>query len=383
MASTAIEVPRVSKQRNALFFLYLGFLLTGVVNAILGPLLPVLQSRFQVTDSELGTLFAAQFAGASLGGLVSQWRLRLSIIGGYALIAAGLLGLSISAWAAVPIAVFAFGFGLGAAIPATNMTVAHAQRERRAASLNVLNLIWGAGAASSAVVVALVLRWLQFSGMLVFIAACSAAICAALMLVRIPLFAPGQTERQPGRAAGRLLSYCMALFLYIGVEGCVGGWAGTYAATMAHGSLYTTLSLVAFWGALLGGRAIAAMILRYISDDALFKISLLMTAAGLLVFVIARSGTVVVFAALIAGLGLAPIFALLLTLMSRYAEAAGTAIPGWLFSLGSMGGAALPWLFGVTSTHFGGVRYGLVVPCIGTVILALFAFREGKLNSAQ
>jgi fucose permease len=108
-----------------------------------------------------------------------------------------------------------------------------------------------------------------------------------------------------------------------------------------------------------------------------------MTAAGLLVFVIARSGTVVVLAALIAGLGLAPIFALLLTLMSRYAEAAGTAIPGWLFSLGSMGGAALPWLFGVTSTHFGGVRYGLVVPCIGTVILALFAFREGKLNAAQ
>ena len=382
MASSVLDVPRVSRYRSGLFLLHVGFLLTGIVNALLGPLLPILQSRFHATDSELGTLFAAQFAGASLGGLVSQWRPRLSIVGGYALIAAGVLTLDLSTWAVVAIAVFAFGFGLGSAIPATNMTVAYGEKDRRAASLNVLNLIWGAGAASSALVVAALMRSLRFSGMLVAISATAAAIAVALLLIRVPMTFPAEETRvaESSRTAGRLFLYCFLLFLYIGIEGCVGGWSGKYAATMPNGRIYITISLIAFWGALLAGRAVAAIILRYTTESLLFRASLLTTAAGLVVLFAARTGPVVVLAALIAGLGLAPMFALLLSLMSRYAEGASVNIPGWLFSLGSMGGGALPWLFGVTSSAFGSLRYGLIVPSIGTLILAMFVFREGKLN---
>ncbi len=382
MATCAVEVPRVPKNRTALILLHIGFGLTGIVNALLGPLLPVLQSRFQATDAELGTLFIAQFAGASLGGLVSQWRPRVSIVGGYALIAAGLLSLALSPWSTVVLTVFLFGFGLGAAIPATNMTVAYAESDRRAASLNILNLIWGAGAAGSALVVALLMRTLHFSGTLIAISATAAAVAIALLLSRIPATYPAEESRtsNSSNAEGRLLLYCLLLFLYIGVEGCIGGWAGKYSETLAHGDTYVTASLFTFWGALLAGRAAAAFVLRYLTESRLFRICLLTTAVGLVVFFFARNGMVVVLAALIAGLGMAPLFALILSLMSRYAENNSVHIPGWLFSLGSMGGGALPWLFGVTSSTFGSLRLGLVVPALGTLALMLLITREGKLN---
>jgi fucose permease len=376
MAATAVDISRGPRYRSALFLLHVGFLLTGIVNALLGPLLPILQSRFHANDSELGALFAAQFAGASLGGLVSQWRPRLSIVGGFVLIAGGLLALAVSGWGVVALAVFAFGFGLGAAIPATNMTVAYAAKDGRAASLNVLNLIWGAGAAGSALIVAALMRWLHFSGMLFVISIAAAAVALALLIVRVPATFPAKRDDRDSTGAGKLLLYCFLLFLYIGVEGCVGGWAGKYAATLSSKHFYVTISLVSFWAALLTGRAIAAVLLRHTGEAVLFRASLLTTAAGLAVFFIAHSGAIVVVAALIAGLGLAPLFALLLSLMSRYAEAASVNIPGWLFSLGSMGGGALPWLFGATATASGSLRVALIVPSVGTLLLTFFVLRE-------
>jgi fucose permease len=370
------------QHRAALALLHVGFLLSGIVNALLGPLLPILQSRFHATDAELGTLFVAQFAGASLGGLVSQWRPRVSIVGGYALVAVGLVALAVSPWSAVVLTVFVFGFGLGAAIPATNMTVAYAESDRRAASLNILNLIWGAGATGSALIVAVLMRYLHFSGTLVSIAAAATAIAIALLFSRIPATYPAEESRSSdsSHATGRMLLYCFLLFLYIGVEGCVGGWAGQYAESMASRRIYVTASLVTFWGAILAGRAVAAIVLRYISESRLFRVSLLTTGAGLILFFAAKTGVVVVLASLIAGLGLAPIFALQLSLMSRYAESASVHIPGWLFSLGSMGGGALPWLFGVTSSAAGSLRLGFFVPALGTITLMFCVVREGRLN---
>jgi fucose permease len=215
--------------------------------------------------------------------------------------------------------------------------------------------------------------------MLVLVAGAAATIAVALLFAPIPPIPkekPGDSDS--GAHSGQLLLYCLALFLYIGVEGCIGGWSGKYAASIGNGSTYVTASLVAFWGALLSGRAVAALVLRYVRDMMLLWMSLLATAAGLGLFWIAGSGPMIVIAALVAGLGLAPVFALLLSLMTQFAESADTHIPGWLFSLGSMGGAALPWLFGVTSAYFGQPRLGFLVPSFGTACLFVFALFETR-----
>ncbi len=110
---------------------------------------------------------------------------------------------------------------------------------------------------------------------------------------------------------------------------------------------------------------------------ALFLLALLTTAA-------ANSQTTSatqpanVLAALISGLGLASMFALLLSLMSRYAENAPVHNSPLALLPMKYGGGAL--LFGVTSSAFGSLRFGFVIPALETVMLMFFVAREDRLN---
>ena len=49
-----------------------GFLLVGIVGTLLGPMLPLLASRWRLDDAEAGSLFIAQFAGAMIGSALSS-----------------------------------------------------------------------------------------------------------------------------------------------------------------------------------------------------------------------------------------------------------------------------------------------------------------------
>src|SRR5258708_1262771 len=52
------------------------FVLTGVVTTFLGPILPALASRWELSDSRSGYFFTAQFLGAMLGVGISSLLLR-------------------------------------------------------------------------------------------------------------------------------------------------------------------------------------------------------------------------------------------------------------------------------------------------------------------
>jgi magnesium transporter len=52
--------------------LHSGSLLVGVVHTLLGPILPMLASRWRLDDAEAGSLFIAQFTGAMIGSALSS-----------------------------------------------------------------------------------------------------------------------------------------------------------------------------------------------------------------------------------------------------------------------------------------------------------------------
>jgi hypothetical protein len=71
----------------------------------------------------------------------------------------------------------------------------------------------------------------------------------------------------------------------VAIDKSVGGnWARKYAESMASRKIYVTASLVTFWGALLAGRAAAAILLRYTSESSLFR------GAVTLIFFVVREG---------------------------------------------------------------------------------------------
>ena len=118
---------------------HVGFVLSGVVTTLLGPLLPALAVRWSLNDIQAGYLFTAQsigtLAGVSVGGPITRrigWLRGLGI--GFVLMSSGLAALGVSSWFWGLTAVSLNGIALGIVLPATNLLVAGVNPARRAES---------------------------------------------------------------------------------------------------------------------------------------------------------------------------------------------------------------------------------------------------------
>jgi len=94
--------------------LHAGFVLTGVVTTLLGPILPVLSAKWSLSDTQGGYLFVAQFFGSTAGVILSSYLIsRLghfrSLVAGYALMAIRMAALAIVSWPLCIIAVAVHG----------------------------------------------------------------------------------------------------------------------------------------------------------------------------------------------------------------------------------------------------------------------------------
>jgi len=65
-------------------------------------------------------------------------------------------------------------------------------------------------------------------------------------------------------------------------------------------------------------------------------------------------------------------------LLEEWFGSALTVVSGVIFSVGNLGGAALPWAVGALSTRFGGLRAGFVVPLAGAGFMLTFYFFHPK-----
>ncbi len=354
------------------------FFATGLASVLLGPLIPDLRAGWAVTHSQAGSLFVAQFVSSSIGAVLSTFRLRRSLIVGYGLIAGGLTALAAGGWPVARPAMAVTGLGLGLVIPASNLWIAHRHPERRGSSLAILNLVWGLGAASCPALFAALRGLLPFEAVVLLIAALAALGGAGLWRTLEPGPMNGQApgvppQRDTGARAKVLLLAVMAcmFFLYVGAENAVGGWLVTLADELAGER--AVLSLVigsGFWGAILAGRAATPWALRRVSEPVLFRICVALAAGGTLVLVLSGSRLAVAGGALAAGLGMAPLFPLTVSILAGATARTRSRETGWVLAFGGLGGAALPWLTGQVTGASAAMRYGFVVPLAGLVLLA-------------
>ncbi len=367
--------------------LYGGFFLVGIVAVMLGPLIPGLEEEWGGGHSAAASLFLAQFAASSAGAVVSSFRPRLSLILGYALISAGLLSLAgglswgdggFFGWPLARIAMVLVGLGLGLTITATNLTVSHRNPRRRGASLAVVNLVWGIGAAGCPLLFAALLGRYSAALALWFFSALAALACVALWvtLENHPLGKP--REEPSAEPAGPhlqnlapLLMLAAMLFLYVGSENAVGGWVVALSDQLGQERAAVSMLIHSgFWGAILGGRATAAVMLRRVGEPAVYKASLALACVGTLTILLADSRTGIAVGTVLAGFGCAPLFPLTVSILTAQTAATGSRNTGWVFACGGVGGAVLPWLTG----QVGGasdLSSGFVVPLAGLVLLAV------------
>jgi len=180
-----------SSNRKLILAGQIAFLPTGILQTLLGPMLPILIARWALNDTQAGNLFLVQFlaslAGVQLSGLLlTRWGFRPAFLWGLLLMAGGvstlLLGSSVLGMAAVA----AYGLGLGLLVPSDNLLIAEigsgstsasdaasqessqrSSQERsqrssqrsseassRASAVSLLNFFWGVGAVFCSLMVA-------------------------------------------------------------------------------------------------------------------------------------------------------------------------------------------------------------------------------------
>jgi fucose permease len=380
MGSSKILNAELLRRGAPITLIYSGFVLAGVVTILLGPILPFLISRWSLTDERAGLFFTFQFCGnligiASLGTLVSRRGYGLTFAAGFTLIALGIAGLNLGNELACLFCTAVFGCGLGLILPGANLWVAEVAASRRASALSILNLAWGIGAVACPALLLFAQRAHRLSFALFGIAGFSAllAIISAAKNIEPPShenIGAGRIAARPEVTRSTAFALGSLFFLYIGTEGCVGGWTASLAKRMGTtaGNLWQ-LTPMFFWAGLLAGRAMAPLMLRRVAEKTLLITGLILAGGfnGALLWASTFRGAAICVAA--TGLGLSCIYPLVVSQMvGRYGKDAKHT-RSIMFALASLGGATMPALVGFTSTHAGSLRAGLLVPFIACLAM--------------
>lgn len=383
--------------------IHAAFAVTGIVSVLLGPILPILISRWSFSDERAGSLFVTQYIGQLAGSLstgliipIRRFGYRLTFAIGFALIAIGVAALSVGSERFGLPGTALYGYGLGLTLSGGNLWVAEIFPTRRATAVSILNVTWTAGAIACGPLVMLAERADMLRTFLVTLAVFM-AVCGLLIAVReiepqshlidkssfekdpaVQVVASGLANENVGFAATRkihsLVAFALAslFFLYVGTETAVGGWVAAYANRVeAVSAMMSALTPAFFWGGLLTGRALAPVLLRTIAEKILVASGLLIamfSVGGVMYATTYRTAT---FCAVLAGLGLACVYPILVGWMVKCYGAHARQFGSILFACGGLGGATLPWLVGLVSTHYGGLRAGLVVPIAACVVMSL------------
>jgi MFS transporter, FHS family, glucose/mannose:H+ symporter len=379
MSSAASPHRKLSITTRGTALLHLDFLLTGIVMTFLGPMLPILAARWAITDAVSGRLYLTQFISSMFGMLssapvVQRCGYRFTFIVGLILMALGMALLASGPFVQGIIAVAILGFGHGITTPAGNLRTADVNAENSASALNVINAVWGFGAMSSPLLLKAAVH--RPSWFLYGTAAVLGVLLFAFLIVR---FEPdthsesGNVSKSKVMLRPGILSVISALFfVYVGTETAFGGWVATYARRIGPENTLWTMAPSFFYGAMLVGRSLAPLALTRLRSTVVAQLGLACALLGGVTLVSARSVAFVIPGAFLAGLGLASIFPISVSLFPRWFADSARASSGPVFACGNLGGAVLPWVVGVVSTHSGSLRLALLVPTIS--VLAMLTF---------
>jgi FHS family glucose/mannose:H+ symporter-like MFS transporter len=349
---------------------------------MLGPLLPSLIQHWHIQDAQAGSLFTASFIGQLIGAWFATRNLRNSVLYGAAISTVGCAAMPWVSLTAAPIALFCIGLGLGAGLAAGNVIVGIAIPSSRARLLALLNIAWSLGAIACPVLVQLSA---SHGVRLFFLLTAGGLAAASFFATALPrtLQQPIKTTESTGppSPAAALISplpfvslfvFACSLFLYIGVENSLGGWLPSYAIR-TNPSLHASSIAFFFWIAELTGRLLIAVLDKLLNEVVLYRASLLLLIVAEIVLCANLHVTPrnMVILASLCGLALAPLYPLIVSFMlSRIGNHPRL---GALFACASLGGAVMPWLTGIFSTQFHGLRAGLIVPAVGACLLLLLS----------
>ncbi len=370
--------PPATNPAPSLRLMNVAFLLAGLATFLLGPILPLLSTRWSLPDQQAGLLLLAQFTGATLGGATVSKRLPQAFLLGTSIAALGFITFANAP--GLPLACIALliaGFGVGRIIASVNIIAGDRSTQHRGSALARLNIAFSLGCLLSPLLAAWLTPRFALNHLLDLFAALFAAVALALWQeLRQP--APQEAALQPAPTTrlftSLFLLFASILFLYGALETCLSAWLTTYALRYGQTSLVLSqYTLVLLLCGLTAGRYLASLLLKRISEATLLRIALALTIATAAALASARTAPLIATLAVALGIFLAPIFP---TAFALYMAAKPTPRQaGLVLAASGLGAASIPWLMGVVSTQTHSLRLALTLPILTAVALLLLSWK--------
>jgi len=333
-------------------------LVQGINAGWIGPFLPEISHVVQIPIDNAGLIVSATAAGflaalLAAGETSHRWSAQNTLTASMLLVSGGLFGLSIaSALPGLLCAAFVAGLGYGAVEVASNAMVVDLNRDRLAAALNYLHLMFGVGALLGPIIAGFALSnhlrysiifgaGAAFSALIVTLLAATPTIETRMIVVRGDGFIPMLT---------RPLIWVVGavLFLYVGAETGIGAWLFLYLRTA--GALSVALAswgVSLYWAGLIGGRLIGGRLAHHIAAREFTMLAAAVSAAAMVVLIAAPTMRVLAAPMIVViGLGYGPIFPNMIAVgAARFPSEVGR-MTSIVVAGGALGGIFVPWIMG-------------------------------------
>ncbi|MBV8675438.1 MAG: MFS transporter [Acidobacteriaceae bacterium] len=358
---------------------YAGFVLSGMATVLLGPLLPILGTRWSLTDLQAGLLFAVQFTASTFGAVLASYFSRSCLIFGYASVALGFAALALADYHVALLAFVLLGVGLGSSTTATNLLFGTARPKMRGVMLTRVNLFWGIGAVCCPPFIAASVAPETLRLVLLTLSLGAFAVFGAVIILLSRRAERGYVRSQPDQVSrlspSVFVLFSALLFLYVGGETSIFGWIGTYASRydgLDPGSAGLLVS--AFWIAIVFGRALTPLLVKRASEFAVLTAGVIAAICGIASLLFGQTSSMTLIAVAVTGMGCAPVFPL--TVARLLARIGLSRHAGWIFAICGAGAAVLPWTTGLYSAHAGSLRTAFVVPLAALAAVLILVLIE-------
>lgn len=294
---------KLSPQKSVLLLAYMTFLIFGMFQAGIGPVLEELSLQTSSSLSIIGGILTFLFLGSLIaqiaaGPLIDRFGAKKVLIISLLFLATGILGFTQAqqiGW--MFILVFYAGLGQGGVDLATNLVITDAYPMNNASALNLLHFFFGLGAFISPAFIGLAMdqsgsglfiHWI-LAGLFVLI---SFGVLGLIWQSARSQIVKETPMAQPEIGLKIFLSPLLWIFggiflVFVGVEYGLGSWISNYmkvstGMALSKGAVITSV----YWGALALGRLAASAVSRRVTGVKFLKIALgscLLGAIGLFI----------------------------------------------------------------------------------------------------
>ena len=372
------------------------FLISGMLMAFLGAILPVWRYHLTAGFKEVGNYFLSLNIGillsiAAAHFLLSRRGLKFLLIAANAMACGGFLFLALTSPPA-PAVWRLLGVGwIGLSLGLLNAALFHAispqYQHDRTATVNLAGVMFGLGCMLTALLVAGTYFVYTVPSILILFAVLPAFYTALYAKAKITVRPP--TEHVPlaqllrdFRNPGAIL-FTLLLFFQFGNEWSIAGWLPLFLIRRLGISPEASLLILAlYWAALLVGRIVSQLLLKHMSHGLLLVVSVASALLGTTVLASTNNRFGAVMGVLFVGGGFASIYPLVVEKIGHRFPYYHPGFYNGIFSFAISGGFIAPWSLGFFAESWG-IQAVMLVPMLGTCMvfsLLLLIMLEAKLT---